>query len=62
MEAIRVTLVITLLKMESEILTVTIYIDNQSIITSTDINKPRPGQYILNEFHRIADLLQENPH
>jgi ribonuclease HI len=49
-----------LLQAERNISTVSVNIDNQSIISATDIRKPRPGQHIIVKLTDIADNIAEH--
>jgi len=45
-EAIRITLGMHMLRYEKDIKTTTIGLDNQAVVTSMDIQKPKSGQHI----------------
>lgn len=59
-EAVGAVLGAALLQKERDITTVTLYIDCQSIITSTGITKSQPGQQIVDEFHRLTNHSYDN--
>ena len=54
-EAIGVVLSMHLLKQERNVTTVSVSIDNQPVISATDMRRPRAGQHIILGFMEMAD-------
>jgi ribonuclease HI len=54
-EAVGAVLGMTLLYAERNVTTVSVNLDNQSVISATGIRRPRPGQHIIVELTNLAD-------
>lgn len=59
-EAVGAVLGAALLQKERNITTATLFIDCQSIITSTSITRSQSGQQILDEFHHLVNYSYDN--